>query len=182
VQQVTPHVFTSTEIRGCNPSYVVTSAGVVVIDTPQLPTKALEMRAEAESHGPIRFVINTEHHVDHIFGNYFFKGAGDVVHHQGVADNFMTVTPDLDPFAYALEAIPTDDPGAAPIVPDRDTYYEDPTPVTWSSPATSTCGSATRPSTSSTRRDTPRARWRSTCPRTGSSSPATRCSRSARPG
>jgi len=48
VQRVTPHVFTSTQIRGCNPSYVVTSAGVVVIDTPQLPTKALEMRTQAE--------------------------------------------------------------------------------------------------------------------------------------
>ena len=113
VQRVTPHVFTSTEIRGCNPSYVVTSAGVVVIDTPQLPTKAVAMRQEAEEHGPIRFVINTEHHVDHIFGNYWFKGAGEVVHHQGVADNFMVPTPDLDPFAYALEAIPTDDPDAA---------------------------------------------------------------------
>ena len=126
MQPVTPHVFTSTTIRGCNPSYVVTSAGVVVIDTPQLPTKALEMRQRAEAEGPIRFVINTEHHVDHIFGNYFFKGAGEVVHHQGVADNFMVPTPDLDPFAYAIEAIPTDDPDAAAIVPDRDTYYEDP--------------------------------------------------------
>jgi cyclase len=38
----------------------------------------------------------------------------------------MVPTPDLDPFAYALEAIPTDDPDAADIVPDRDTYYEDP--------------------------------------------------------
>src|SRR3954470_18964583 len=83
VQRVTPHVFTSTEIRGCNPSYVVTSAGVVVIDTPQLPTKAVAMREQAEAEGPIRFVINTEHHVDHIFGNYWFKGAGEVVHHQG---------------------------------------------------------------------------------------------------
>src|SRR5215210_7989987 len=90
VQRVTPHVFTSTEIRGCNPSYVVTSGGVVVIDTPQLPTKAVAMRQQAEQHGPVRFVINTEHHVDHIFSNYWFKGAGEVVHHQGVADNFMT--------------------------------------------------------------------------------------------
>jgi len=84
------------------------------------------MRKQAEEHGPIRFVVNTEHHVDHIFGNYWFKGAGEVVHHRGVADNFMVPTPDLDPFAYALEAIPTDDPDAASIVPDRDTYYEDP--------------------------------------------------------
>ena len=125
MQRVTPHVFTSTEIRGCNPSYVVTSAGVVVIDTPQLPTKAVAMRRAAEEHGPIRYVVNTEHHVDHIFGNYWFKGAGEVVHHQGVADNFMVPTPDLDPFAYALEAIPTDDPEGAAILPDRDEYYAD---------------------------------------------------------
>jgi cyclase len=84
VEQVTENVFTSTKIRGCNPSFVATSDGVVVVDTPQLPSKAVKMRSEAESHGVIRYVINTEHHVDHIFGNYYFKGAGSVVHHQGV--------------------------------------------------------------------------------------------------
>jgi cyclase len=105
---------------------VVTSDGVVVIDTPQLPTRAVAMRKLAESHGPIRYVINTEHHVDHIFGNYYFKGAGTVVHHQGVYDNFMLASPDLDPFAYAAEAIPTDDPQGKAIFPDRDEYFKDP--------------------------------------------------------
>ena len=126
MERVTPHVFTTTRLRGCNPSFVTTSEGVVVIDTPQLPTRAVAMRREAESHGPIRYLINTEHHVDHIFGNYFFKGAGTVVEHRGLFDNFMVPTPDLDPYAYALEAIPTDDPEAASIVPDRETYYADP--------------------------------------------------------
>lgn len=126
MEQVTERVFTTTRLRGCNPSFVTTSAGVVVIDTPQLPTRAVAMRAEAESHGPIRYVINTEHHIDHIFGNYYFKGAGTVVEHQGVYDNFMVVTPDLDPFAYAYEAIPTDDPEGAALFPDRDEYYADP--------------------------------------------------------
>ncbi|MBI3749805.1 MAG: MBL fold metallo-hydrolase [Chloroflexi bacterium] len=125
LERVTPNIHTTTRLRGCNPSFVTTSEGVVVIDTPQLPTRAVAMRAEAESHGPIRYVINTEHHVDHIFGNYWFKGV-PVVEHQGLYDNFMVVTPDLDPYAYALEAVPTDDPGAASIVPDRDTYYADP--------------------------------------------------------
>lgn len=125
MQQVTENVFTSTEIRGCNPSYVVTSGGVVVIDTPQLPTKAVEMRKEAEARGPVRYLINTEHHVDHIFGNYYFKGAGQVVHHKGVHDNFMVSSPDLDPFDYAAEAIPTDDPAGASLFPERDTYYAD---------------------------------------------------------
>ena len=105
------------------------------------------MRKEAESHGPIRYVINTEHHVDHIFGNYWFKGTGQVVHHRGVHDNFMVPTPDLDPFAYALEAIPTDDPdGAAarsliatPTTRTR-TGGDSSSPVTWS------CASGNTPS------------------------------------
>jgi cyclase len=126
MEQLTRNIRTETRYRGCNPSYVTTSDGVVVIDTPQLPTKAVAMRREAESHGPIRYVINTEHHVDHIFGNYYFKGAGIVVNHQGVYDRFMTVYPELDPFAYAAEAIPTDDPDGAAIFPSREAYYADP--------------------------------------------------------
>ena len=125
LEQVTPNVYTTTKLRGCNPSFVVTSDGVVQIDTPQLPTRAVAMRAQAESHGQLRYLINTEHHVDHIFGNYWFKGV-PVVEHRELYERFMVVFPDLDPFAYALEAIPTDDPDAAAIVPDRETYYEDP--------------------------------------------------------
>ena len=126
MEQVTNNVFTETGRRGCNPSFVTTSDGVVVVDTPQLPSFAVQMRRDAQQHGEIRYVINTEHHVDHIFGNYYFKGAGLVVHHQGVYDNFMVPTPDLDPFAYALEAIPTDDPEGAALLPERDEYYRDP--------------------------------------------------------
>ncbi len=125
-EPVTRNVFTDITLRGCNPSYVVTDDGVVIVDTPQLPTRALQMRAEAEDLGPIRYIINTEHHVDHIFGNYYFKGAGTVIHHQGVADNFMVPTPLLDPFDYAAEAIPMSDPDGAAIFPLRDEYFEDP--------------------------------------------------------
>jgi cyclase len=126
MEQVTANVRTATDIRGCNPSYVTTADGVVVIDTPQLPTRAVAMREEAEAHGAIRYVVNTEHHVDHIFGNYYFKGAGPVIHHRGVAENYMVVGPILDPFAYAAEAIPTHDPDGAPIFPERDVYEADP--------------------------------------------------------
>ncbi len=65
-------------------------------------------------------------HIDHIFGNYFFKGAGTVVHHQGVYDNFMVPTPELNPYNYAKEALPTDDPAGEAIFPDEETYFEDP--------------------------------------------------------
>ena len=43
MEQVTANVFANTRIRGCNPSYVVTTDGVVVVDTPQLPTRAVAM-------------------------------------------------------------------------------------------------------------------------------------------
>jgi cyclase len=125
MEQVTRNVFTNTKLRGCNPSFVVTSDGVVVIDTPQLPTRAVAMREAAEQHGPIRYLINTENHVDHIFGNYWFKGAGEIVNHKALWDIFMDPKAALDPFDYALEAIPTDDPEAAPLIPDRDAYYAD---------------------------------------------------------
>ena len=125
MERVTDRIFAETKVRGCNPSFVLTSAGPVVIDTPQLPTRAVEMRKQVEEHGTIQYVINTEHHVDHIFGNYWFKGV-PVVNHQGLYDNFMDPNAALDPFAYALEAIPTDDPEAAPLIPDREVYYQDP--------------------------------------------------------
>lgn len=126
MEQVTTRVWTTTKLRGCNPSFVVTDAGVVVVDTPQLPTRAVAMRAAAEEHGPIRYVINTEHHVDHIFGNYFFRGAGSVVHHRGVHDNYMEVTPELDSYTYAAEAVIEDDPDGLSLLPDRATYFDDP--------------------------------------------------------
>ncbi|MFC1580164.1 MBL fold metallo-hydrolase [Thermodesulfobacteriota bacterium] len=126
MEKVTENVYAETKLRGCNPGYVVTSDGVVVIDTPQLPTYAVKMREEVEKHGPIRYIINTEHHIDHIFGNYYFKGAGIVISHADVYDNFMKVTPELNPYDYAKEAIPTDDPEGEAIFPDEETYFQDP--------------------------------------------------------
>jgi cyclase len=126
MEKVTEHVFAETKIRGCNPGYVITSDGVVFIDTPQLPTRAVKMREEAERHGPIRHIINTEHHVDHIFGNYYFRGTGTVISHIEVYNNFMKVTPGINPYEYAKEAIPTDDPEGESIFPDQETYFANP--------------------------------------------------------
>ncbi|HSL98023.1 MAG TPA: MBL fold metallo-hydrolase [Candidatus Deferrimicrobiaceae bacterium] len=134
MERVTKNVSTNTKLRGCNPSFVTTGDGVVVIDTPQLPTRAVAMRTEAETHGPIRYLINTEHHVDHIFGNYYFRGAGAVVNHRELYERFMVVFPELDPFAYAYESLPgenakgtdLDAPEGLALWPDRDEYYGDP--------------------------------------------------------
>jgi len=126
MEKVTDNVFVETKTRGCNPGYVITSDGVVIIDTPQLPTHAVKMRQEAEKHGPIRYIINTEHHVDHIFGNYYFRGTGIVISHIEVFREFMRVTPQINPYAYAKEAIPTDDPEGASLFPDEESYFANP--------------------------------------------------------
>jgi cyclase len=123
---------------------VVTDDCVVAVDTPQLPTEAVAMRREAERHGRICFMVNTEHHVDHIF-NYYFRGVGEIVRHQGVADNFMEVTPSLDSSDYAVEAVPTDDPEGAAILADREAYFADPgrATVTFTGDLTLTVGNHT---------------------------------------
>ncbi len=123
MDQITKNVFAETDVRGCNPGFVITSEGVVVIDTPQLPTYAVRMYEQAKSYGPIRYLINTEHHVDHIFGNYYFKDVEHVLSHQATLDNFMTVYPQINPYEYAKEAVPMDDPEGMAIFPDTDTYF-----------------------------------------------------------
>ena len=84
MERVTDNVYATTDARGCNPGYVVTSKGVVMIDTPQLPTKAVAMREEIAKKGPLRFLINTEHHMDHVFGNFFFAGLATGIAHEHV--------------------------------------------------------------------------------------------------
>lgn len=81
MQQVTKNIFVETGFRGCNTSFVVTSEGVVIIDTPMVPTDAKNWQKEASSHGPIRYVINTEPHTDHAAGDYWFGSA--VIAHEG---------------------------------------------------------------------------------------------------
>ena len=48
MQQLTPNVFTETEIRGCDPSIVLTKEGAVFIDTAQWITNLEQMIAFAE--------------------------------------------------------------------------------------------------------------------------------------
>ena len=58
--------------HGSNNGFVTTSEGIVMIDTPYLPTNAVEWRDEIADKGEVLFIINTENHRDHITGNYFF--------------------------------------------------------------------------------------------------------------
>ncbi len=66
--------FTEVYFAGCNPSFVETNDGYVMIDSPQQPIDAVRWRERLEEKAPIRYLINTEPHGDHISGNAYFPG------------------------------------------------------------------------------------------------------------
>jgi cyclase len=84
MQKIATNVYTEISSRGCNFSWVVTKDGVVVIDTPPVPSDAVKWREEISQYGPIRYVINTEPHMDHFSGNRFLGGT--VIGHDGVRE------------------------------------------------------------------------------------------------
>jgi cyclase len=80
MQKITDKVYVGTKFRGCNSSFVVTSEGVVVIDTPMVPSEAREWREETRRYGEIIYVINNEPHNDHVAGDCWFTGSKLVAH------------------------------------------------------------------------------------------------------
>jgi glyoxylase-like metal-dependent hydrolase (beta-lactamase superfamily II) len=64
-----------------NAGFVVGGNGVAVIDTFQDPEAAKELLGEIRkiTKLPIRFVVNTHYHIDHVNGNDVFSGAGAII-------------------------------------------------------------------------------------------------------
>lgn len=110
MKQVTEHVFVETGFPGSNNTFVVTTEGIVMIDTPQAPGDAGKWREEIAKHGRVKYIINSEPHGDHISGNYFFEGT--VVGHEGVRDAALNSS------AEALREQMKRIPGAEPLPDD----------------------------------------------------------------
>lgn len=87
MEKITDNVYVESKLSRCNTGVVVTAGGVVVIDTPMLPADAKKVAAEIARLGPVRYVINTEPHGDHISGNCYF--GGQVVTHEGTRDAIL---------------------------------------------------------------------------------------------
>lgn len=91
--------------RGANFGFVTTSEGIVMIDTPMMPTDAIRWREDIAKRGEVRYIINTHHHIDHTTGNSFFPGI--VVSHEGVKEMFtapITRAADSDRIAEVLRS------------------------------------------------------------------------------
>ena len=90
MQKITDNVYVETGFKGCNTGFVVTSEGVVMIDTPQMFADAIRWRDEIAKHGTVRYLINTEPHGDHFTGNHFFGGI--VVAHEGTREAILAAS------------------------------------------------------------------------------------------
>ena len=88
MQQLTENIFVETRMRGCNYGFVTTSEGIVMIDTPQVPSDAIRWREEIARWGRAAYLFNTEPHADHWTGNAFF----DVpcIAHEGVRERVLS--------------------------------------------------------------------------------------------
>ena len=122
MQQITKNVYTDTTIRGCNPSIVFTSEGSVFVDTAQILTKLLEMRKFALERGPIRYLINTEAHIDHIFGNHWFANEAITIGHEKLENDLWKVPGPLDAYDYSIDVLTRQDPEGLKQMPSREDY------------------------------------------------------------
>jgi cyclase len=111
MNQVTKNVYVETGYRGCNPGFVTTAEGVVMIDTPQLFGDAVAYRKIVEKHGKIVYLINTEPHGDHYIGNYFFDAIG--IAQEGTRNAIMQAQ--LEPLKERIKMM---DSNAAPYLAD----------------------------------------------------------------
>jgi len=89
MQQLTDNVFVETGIRGCNPGFVITADGVVLIDTPFEVSSAKEWEAKFAEWGGLRYIINTEPHLDHTLNNAIFSGT--VIAHQATRTAILAI-------------------------------------------------------------------------------------------
>ena len=66
---------------GANAGFVIGDAGVAVIDTFENPEASKQMLAEIRKLTalPVKYVINTHYHIDHVAGNRVFQEAGAIV-------------------------------------------------------------------------------------------------------
>ncbi|HLH78286.1 MAG TPA: MBL fold metallo-hydrolase [Candidatus Binataceae bacterium] len=108
MRRVGENSYTEIYFTGCNPSFVVTSEGVVMIDSPFLPIDSLKWRERIAEFGKPKYLINTEPHIDHISGNQYFPGV-EVIGQVGIKERYYT---DLNriPLAEQVERAKRDHP------------------------------------------------------------------------
>jgi glyoxylase-like metal-dependent hydrolase (beta-lactamase superfamily II) len=114
MRQVSANIYTEIYFWGCNPGFLATSDGVLLIDAPQQPIDALHWAERIREHGRARYLVNTEPHQDHIRGNAFFPGV-EVCGQIGMQARYDQMSPAF--FTPELiERTKTEDPGSVHLI------------------------------------------------------------------
>ena len=86
ITKVANDIFTITKgsFVDSNTSFIISDTGVLVIDTRPNPEEALKVLREIRkiTSKPIKYVINTHFHGDHVFGNQIFAEATAIIAHK----------------------------------------------------------------------------------------------------
>jgi cyclase len=93
MRRISKSAYADVLLWGCNPGFIATDDGVLLIDTPQQPIDAVRWRETiTDQFGPIRHLVNTEPHPDHIRGNAYFPGV-EVIGHAGMVARYEAAIP-----------------------------------------------------------------------------------------
>jgi cyclase len=87
LEKISSNVYVETGFRGSNDGFIVTTEGIVMIDSPQFAVDALNWRDMVVKYGEVKYIINTEPHIDHVFGSFYFKGT--VIGHEGIRQTLL---------------------------------------------------------------------------------------------
>ena len=90
--------------------------------------------------GPIRYLINTERHIDHIFGNHWFQDAVVIGHEKLLAPNTYWYSPKYDCYDYSVDVINRQDHQALKHMPKREEFNPNPPSLTFSEKMTLALG------------------------------------------
>jgi len=101
LQEIAPNVFAHIHSGVgwdiCNSGFIVGDDGVLVIDAMMVASQVHPYLEEIRkvTDKPIRYVVNTHHHVDHSFGNQFYLPT-EVVSHRGCRESMISAGADVE--------------------------------------------------------------------------------------
>ena len=74
MEQVTENIYVETEYPGTNVGLITTDRGLVMVESPYMPEDALDFaqKIKSVSDKEVVYLINTDHHFDHVATNGFF--------------------------------------------------------------------------------------------------------------
>ena len=128
LQEIAPNVFAHIHSGVgwdiCNSGFIVGDDGVLVIDAMMVASQVRPYLEEIRNvtDKPIRYVVNTHHHVDHSFGNQFYLPA-EIVSHRGCRESLITRGADVGMLSQRYPQY-TEDWGDARLTPASITYED----------------------------------------------------------